>query len=99
MARQFESYLDYKRAFIQKHSKDDWTVDTSSMDADGKYCKTYNFTDGAQLIEINRPVYETVEVEVEVKGIKVTIKDTVKLFETEAWNTDNAHSVKFYEKF
>lgn len=96
---QFENYLEYKRAFIQKHSKADWTVDTSAMDADGKYCKTYTFTDGAQLIEINRPVWETVEAEVEVKGIKVTIKDTVKLFETEAWNTDNANSVKFYEKF
>ena len=95
MARQFESYLDYKRAFIQKHSKADWTVDTSSMDADGKYCKTYNFTDGAQLIEINRPVYETVEVEVEVKGIKVTIKDTVKLFETEEQTISQAHT-KFF---
>ena len=44
-------------------------------------------------------MYEEVEVEVEVKGVKVTLKDTVKLFETEAWNSDNANSVKFYEKW
>lgn len=93
------TYLDYKRAFIKNHSKADWTVDTSVMDADGKYCKTYIFTDGAQLIEVNRPVWETVEIETEVKGVKVLIKETVKLFETEAWNTDNATSVKFYEKW
>lgn len=96
---EYKNYLEYKRAFIQKHKKADWTVDTSAMDADGKYYKTYTFTDGAQLIEVNRPVYETVEAEVEVKGIKVTLKETVKLFETEAWNTDNANSVKFYERF
>lgn len=93
------TYLDYKRAFIKKHSKADWSTETSPMDADGKYVKYYNFSDGAQLIEVNRPVWETVEVEVEVKGIKVRIKQEVKLFETEAWNTDNANSVKFYELF
>lgn len=95
----YNTYLDYKRAFIQKHSKADWTVDTSSIDEYGKYCKTYTFTDGAQLIEVNRPVYETVEIETEVKGVKVTLKEVVKLFETEAWNTDNANSVKFYERY
>lgn len=99
MVRKFENYLDYKRAFIQKHGKADWTVDTSAMDADGKYYKTYTFADGAQLIEVNRPVFETVEVETEVRGIKIVLKETVKLFETEAWNTDNANSVKFYERF
>jgi len=95
----YETYLDYKRDFIKKHSKADWNTDTSPMDSDGKYVKTYNFSDGAQLIEVNRPVWETVETEVEVKGIKVKIKQEVKLFETEAWNTDNANSVKFYELF
>ena len=93
----YKTYLDYKRAFIQKHSKADWKVETSAMDADGKYVKYYNFTDGAQLIEVNRPVWETAEVETEVKGIKVIIRQEVKLLETEAWNTDNATSVKFYE--
>lgn len=93
------TYLDYKRNFIKKHSKADWTTETSSMDEDGKYVKYYNFTDGAQLIEVNRPVWETVEVEAEVKGIKIMIKQEIKLFETEAWNTDDATSYKFYELF
>lgn len=95
----YNNYLEYKSEFIKRHNKADWTVDTSAMDSDGKYFKTYTFTDGAQLIEVNRPVYEEVEVEVEVKGVKILIKQTIKLFETEAWNTDNANSVKFYEKF
>lgn len=82
------TFLEYKSAFIRKHSKADWTVDTSAMDADGKYCKTYTFTDGAQLIEVNRPVWRKVEAEVEIEGVKVVISDHVKLFETEAWNTD-----------
>ena len=95
----YETYLDYKRAFIEKHKKADWTVETSPMKADGTYYKTYTFSDGAQLIEVNRPVWETAEAEVEVKGIKVKISEKVKLFETEAWNTDNAVSVRFYEKW
>lgn len=93
------TYIEYKQAFIKKHSKAEWTVNTSGMDADGKYYKTYTFTDGAQMFEVNRPVWETVEAEVEVKGIKVKISDKVKMLETEAWNTDDAHSVRFYEKW
>lgn len=91
--------LDYKRAFIQKHSKSDWHVSTSEMDEYGRYIKTYLFDDGAQLIEVNRPVNETVDVEVEVKGIKVTTKLTVRLMESECWNTDDGKSVFFYEKW
>lgn len=93
------TYLDYKGKFIQRHSKSDWTVHTSPMDSSGTYVKNYVFTDGAVLTEVNRPVYETVEAEVEVKGVKVKIKQEVKLMETEAWNTDNAESVKFYERW
>ena len=93
------TYIDYKNAFIKKHNKADWTVHTSPMDENGQYVKNYVFTDGATLTEINRPVWETVEVETEVKGVKVTIKQDVKLFETEAWNTDDARSVKFYERW
>ena len=93
------TYLEYKRNFIKKHDDADWTVYTSPMDEYGQYVKNYVFTDGATLTEVNRPVYETVEVETEVKGIKVVIKQDVKLMETEAWNTDDAKSVKFYEKW
>lgn len=99
MTRQFESYLDYKRAFIQKHQKADWTVKTSPMRQDGTYVKTYIFSDGAVMTEVNRPVWRTAEAEVEVEGIKVTIKQDIQLFETEAWNTDNATSQKWYEKY
>jgi len=93
------TYLEYKRNFIKKHDDADWTVHTSPMDEYGQYVKNYVFTDGATLTEVNRPIYETVEVETEVKGIKVVIKQDVKLMETEAWNTDDAKSVKFYEKW
>lgn len=89
------TYIEYKNAFIKKHNNADWTVHTSPMDEYGQYCKNYIFTDGAVLTEINRPVYETAEVE--VKGVKVEV--TIKLMETEAWNTDDAKSVKWYEKW
>lgn len=89
------TYIDYKNAFIKKHSEADWTVHTSPMDEYGQYCKNYIFTDGAVLTEINRPVHETVEVE--VKGVKIEVE--VKLMETEAWNTDDVKSVKWYEKW
>lgn len=89
------TYIEYKNAFIKKHNEADWTVHTSPMDEYGQYCKNYIFTDGAVLTEINRPVYETAEVE--VKGVKVEV--TIKLMETEAWNTDDAKSVKWYEKW
>lgn len=89
------TYIEYKNAFIKKHNEADWTVHTSPMDEYGQYCKNYVFTDGAVLTEINRPVVETVKVE--VKGVEVEVE--VKLMETEAWNTDDAKSVKWYEKW
>ena len=89
------TYIEYKNAFIKKHNKADWAVHTSPMDEYGQYVKNYIFTDGATLTEVNRPVYETVIVE--VKGVKVDV--VVKLMETEAWNTDDAKSVKFYERW
>lgn len=93
------TYIDYKHDFIKKHNKADWTVHTSPMDEYGQYTKSYVFTDGATLTEINRPVWETVRATVEVKGIQVEIEEQVKLMETEAWNTDDAKSVKFYERW
>lgn len=87
--------LEYKKAFIKKHGKGDWHVDTSSMNEYGNYVKTYIFEDGAQLTEVNGPHYETVEFE--VRGVKFT--ETVKLFKTECWNTDDAKSYFWYEKF
>ena len=95
----YRTFLDYKRAFIQKHSRADWTVETSPMRQDGTYVKTYVFSDGSVMTEVNHPVWRTAEAEVEVEGVKVLLKQDVKLFETEAWNTDNAMSFKWYEKF
>ena len=93
------NYIDYKNEFIKRHNDSDWSVHTSPMDDYGQYVKNYIFTDGATLTEVNRPVYEMVEVEVEVKGGKVKIKQEVKVMETEVWNTDDSKSVKFYERW
>lgn len=88
-----KQYEEQKHAFLHKH--DDWQVETSPMDSDGKYHKEYICTDGAIWYEIMRPVYETAEVT--VKGVKVSVN--VKLFETEGWSSDNAASIFYYEKF
>ena len=90
---------EYKQAFIKKHSKADWRVETSSLDQYGGYVKTYIFTDGAVLTQVNRPVWETARVFTEVKGVDVVLEKDVKLMETECWNTDDATSVKWYEKW
>lgn len=93
------SNLEYKRAFIEKHKKADWKVITDPMDEYGRYLKIYIFDDGATLYELNGPYEEEVEVETEVKGIKVKIRQTVKLMRTECWNSDDAKSVYFYERW
>lgn len=97
-----KNYLKYKYDFIEKHCKHgkvDWHCETSPMDENGQYVKQYIFADGACMTEINRPVYETVNVEVEVKGVKIKTQIDVKLLETECWHTDDAKSIKFYERF
>lgn len=91
--------LEYKAAFIKKHGKGDWRVETGPMDEYGKYVKVYVFSDGATMTEVNRPVDEVVDVVAEVKGIKITEKLTVRLMESEIWHSDNAKSVFFYEKW
>lgn len=93
-----KSLSEYKKYYFSKHSKSDWSVDTSNLEGE-TYRKTYNFADGFQMFEVFRPVYETVETEVVVKGIKIPIKTTVKLAETECWNSEEAVSVCFYEKW
>ena len=73
---------------------DDWKVETSQMDEYGKYVKTYICDNGNVLTEVNRPVYETVEIE--VKGVKC--KAQVKLFESEMFS-NKWGSVFTYDKF
>lgn len=94
MTVNYEQFMEAKKSFIRKHESD-WRVETSPMDKDGKYSKTYLFADGAQWIEVMRSVYRKVESEVEM----VKVSFDVKLFETEAWNTDDARSIFYYEKF
>lgn len=93
-----KSLSEYKKYYFSKHYDSDWTVHTSNLEGE-TYRKVYSFADGFQLFEVFRPVYETVETEVVVKGIKVPIKTTVKLAETECWNSEDAESVYFYEKW
>ena len=90
--------LQYKSNLIKKHSKADWKVETSPMDEYDRYSKTYTFTDGFQLIEVNEPVWEEVEIEYEVRGVKIRETKSVKLFRTEIWTTESASKV-FYEKY
>ena len=82
---------EYVQAFINKHGPvGDWTVHTSTMQADGTYVKTWHFADGAELIGVNRAVWRKAEADVEVvPGVSARISQDVKLFETEMWNTDD----------
>ena len=89
---------EYKQGFITRHGRGDWRVYTSPLE-DDRYVKTYVFADGAQLTEVNGPCYEKVDVEFEVRGVKFKKTETVKLFRTECWNTDDATSVFWYEKY
>lgn len=92
------TYTELLKTFIKKHSGA-YMLTTSSLREDGSYIKTYTFGDGAQFVEVNRPVFEDVQVETTVKGIKIILKDTVKLLETECWSTDESKSIKFYERW
>ena len=76
------------------HEADDWKVETSPMDEYGKYVKTYICDNGNVITEVNRPIYETVDVE--VKGVKTQVQ--VKLFESEMFS-NKWGSVFTYEKF
>lgn len=76
------------------HEADDWKVETSPMDEYGVYVKTYICSNGNVLTEVNKPVYETVKVE--VKGVKVDVQ--IKLFESEMFS-NKFGSVFMYEAF
>lgn len=76
------------------HRADDWKVETSPMDEYGTYVKTYICDNGDVITEVNRPVYETVDIE--VKGVKTQVQ--VKLFESEMFS-NKWGSVYTYQKF
>lgn len=95
----FDNYLDYIHFWVSKYNKYEWFTDTSTMDKDGKYTKYYNFSNGFQIIAVNKPVYREVTTTCEVEGIPFTFTNEVKLFQTEVWNTKDATSYFFYEKW
>lgn len=88
----WEEFNKEKQGFFNRHDNDFETF-TSAMHEDGSYHKTYCFADNAQWNELMRPITE--ETEVEVRRAKVKVK--VELLETEAWSTDDAHSIFTYE--
>lgn len=97
MTVNYEEYGNAKHDFIKKHGKGEWHVDTSSMDEYGRYHKEYIFSDGAIWYEIMGPEYFKQEIEVAHTMVKVEVE--VKMFRTEFWNSDNAQSKFYYEKF
>ena len=99
MTIEYKEFMDRKYKFMKRHNND-WKVDTSSMDSYGVYYKTYVFADGAVWYERYCPVWRTAESVVEIElGCKVTMKQDIKLFETESWNSDGIETIKMYEPF
>ena len=85
-------YYKTVQEFVSKHQVN--KVETSEL-VNGQWHKNYLCEDGSAGTEVNRTVYETVEVE--VKGLKIKVE--VKLLETEWFDTDNSHSVYMYQKY
>ena len=85
-------YMNKKHEFL--HEAEEWYVETSPMREDGSYVKTYICSNGNVITEVNRPVYETVEIN--VKGVLCDVQ--VKLFEQEMFS-NKFGSVFTYEKF
>lgn len=94
----YEDYGQYLRHWIGKHSRSEWHTETSNMTND-QYTKYWLFSDGFQIISVNRPVYRTVETKAIVESIEFIFTNEVKLFEMEFWNTEDSRSVFFYEKY
>lgn len=90
----YKEYSEAKHNFFEKHNFD-FTTTTSSMDEYGRYYKDYLFEDGAQWHEDMSP--EWVKETVEIKKCKVVVE--VKMFRVEFYNTDDASSHYYYEKF
>lgn len=98
MVYNYKEYHEIKDRFFSKHHHN-FTIDTGAMDRDGKYNKIYSFIDGARWIDVYRPVWRTIEITTEIERVPITVKQDVKLFETESWNTDDSKSIYYYEKF
>lgn len=90
----YNTYMSDKKAFIEKHGRDGWTVNTSELDSYNRYMKTYIFEDGAEFYELMSPVTEVAEFT--HRGIKMQTE--VKLFKTEYWSSE-FESREVYEKY
>ena len=90
----YQEYTTKKNAFFEKH-KYDFRVSTSPMDVYGRYCKDYIFEDGASWHEVVSPTFESATTE--IKKVKINVE--VKMLRTEFYNTDDATSNCYYEKF
>lgn len=88
---------EYKKAFFARHNHD-WTVSTSALDEYDRYVKVYTCADGAQLTEVNGPEWMDVTITLSITGQQIKT-DRIKVFVTECWSTDDAHSVKWYEAY
>lgn len=93
MTVNYETYMNDKKAFFEKHNYD-YRCDTYSMDMYGRYTKTYSFEDGAQWMELMSDEY--VEQEVMVKFVKMNAK--FHMFKIEYWSTE-CGSKFYYEKY
>lgn len=87
--------LDYKREFFRKHGGLQH-VDTSSLDQYDYYRKTYTTTDGSLLFEVIGPAWRPVTWTNE-RGETRTEQE--KVLSIECWHSDDARSVKWYEKY
>lgn len=90
----YEIYNDDKNQFFTKHGWD-FEVNTSSMEQDGTYGKTYAFKDNSAWFERMSPVTETVDVV--IHGIKVETR--VKLQKISYWTTDNSRERSYFERW
>ena len=97
----YEDYSKVKKAFFDKYSKYDWRVETSGLDEYGRYHKEYIFENGKIWYEVMTPVTRTAVGYLKVEHTEITIKveQEVKLLQTEYWNSDNADSYYYYERY
>ena len=87
-----KEYYTVVSKFVNNHEVA--KVETSPM-INNTWYKNYLCEDGAAGTEVNRVVYE--KVDVEVKGLKIQVE--VKLLETEWFDTDSGKSVYMYAKY
>lgn len=88
---------EYKKAFFQAHNND-WHVETSQLygERGDHYMKTYICADGAQMSEVNGPEWR--DADIMVSGVRVG-SESVRVWVTELWTTDNPTSVKYVSRY